>query len=140
MPTRSLWIAIAALIVAAPLSQAAEPPPETTATSVLGAEVKGANWTVAPTVRSDGFVRLYAVETPYGDFQVNGHRRMSERLQELRALKLLEEMSETRSLRRRSRQRWPGADPLRPRSRPRSGRDDGQSHFRHRQHVRSRGR
>jgi hypothetical protein len=96
MSPRSLCIAIAALIVAAPFSQAAEPPPETTAASALGAEVKGANWTVAPTVRSDGFVRLYAVETPYGDFQVNGHRRMSERLQELRALKLLEEMSETR--------------------------------------------
>lgn len=96
MSSRSLCIAVAALIVAAPFSQAAEPSPETTAASALGAEVKGANWTVAPTVRSDGFVRLYAVETPYGDFQVNGHRRMSERLQELRALKLLEEMSETR--------------------------------------------
>lgn len=96
MPTRSLSIAIAAILIAAPFSQAAEPPPETTAKSVLGAEVKGENWTVAPTVRSDGFVRLYAVETPYGEFQVNGHRRMNERLQELRALKLLEEMSETR--------------------------------------------
>ena len=90
-----LGIAFTALIAAASFSQAAEQPPETTAASVLGADTKGENWTVAPTVRSDGFVRLFAVTTPYGDFQVNGHRRMNERLQELRALKVLEEMSET---------------------------------------------
>jgi len=73
--------------------QAAEPAPETEAKAVLGANVKGDNWTVAPTVRSDGFVRLFAVESPYGDFQVNGQRRMDERLQELRAIQALEKMS-----------------------------------------------
>lgn len=95
MTCHRLGTAFAAFALATSLLHAAEPPPEMTAASTLGTDAKGANWTVAPTVRSDGFVRLYAVETPYGEFQVNGHRRMSERLQELRALKMLEEMSET---------------------------------------------
>lgn len=95
MTCHHLGTAFAAFALATSLLHAAEPSPEMTAASILGTDVKGANWTVAPTVRGDGFVRLYAVETPYGEFQVNGHRRMSERLQELRALKILEEMSET---------------------------------------------
>ena len=86
---------VVVLAVAATALPAVETPPELTASSVLGQDVKGPNWTVAPSVRSDGFVRLYAVETPYGKFQVNGHRRMEERLQELRALSLLEKMSES---------------------------------------------
>lgn len=90
-----LGLALSAFLVVAPISFAAEPAPETSASTILGNDTKGTNWTVAPTVRSDGFVRLFAVETPYGDFQVNGHRRMNERLQELRALKALEEMSNT---------------------------------------------
>jgi hypothetical protein len=95
MKRHNRGIALAAFLAAAAFAYAAEPPPETTAASLLGTDAKGVNWTVAPTVRSDGFVRLFAVETPYGEFQVNGHRRMSERLQELRALKVLEDMSET---------------------------------------------
>jgi len=95
MTRHALAVAFVAFVSTGALARAAEPAPETSAKSVLGADAKGENWTVAPAVRSDGFVRLYAVETPYGDFQVNGHRRMSERLQELRALKALEEMSET---------------------------------------------
>lgn len=87
----------AALVIAALTTTATETPPEYKAASVLGADVKGPNWTVEPAIRSDGFVHLYAVETPYGKFQVNGHRRMEERLQELRALSVLEQMSETKT-------------------------------------------
>jgi hypothetical protein len=74
---------------------AAETPANQSAGTLLGTNVKGPNWTVADTVRSDGFVRMYTVETPYGGFQVNGQRRMSERLHELRALHALEQMSTT---------------------------------------------
>ncbi|MCE9523379.1 MAG: hypothetical protein K8S25_13230 [Alphaproteobacteria bacterium] len=95
MTRTRLGLALATLIVIAPVAHSAEIAPEVPAQSILGGDTKGANWTVAPTVRSDGFVRLFALETPYGDFQVNGQRRMSERLQELRALKSLEEMSNT---------------------------------------------
>ena len=92
MKRAALTIAAIASLGAS-IAFAAEPPPETDAKTVLGANAKGDTWTVAPTVRSDGFVRLFAVETPYGDFQVNGQRRMDERIQELRALQVLEKMS-----------------------------------------------
>ena len=83
---------ILALVLATVVS-AAEQPAAQPASALLGEAVKGPNWTVAPTVRSDGFVRMFEVETPYGKFQVNGQRRMDERLQELRALTALEKMS-----------------------------------------------
>lgn len=89
--------ALAVLALAATAVPAVEPSPEYPAASLLGDRAKGPNWTVAPSVRTDGFVRLYAVETPYGKFQVNGQRRMDERLQELRALTVLEKMSETKT-------------------------------------------
>lgn len=73
----------------------AEAPKPMSAAQLLGADVKGPNWAVAEIVRSDGFVRLFTVETPYGSFQVNGHRRMEQRLNELRALATLEKMSTT---------------------------------------------
>lgn len=88
-----LPLVIATATVFAPPALAAEKPPELSAGSLLGEGIKGPNWTVGETVRSDGFVRLYAVETPYGNFQVNGQHRMNERLQELRALNALEQMS-----------------------------------------------
>lgn len=74
-----------------------ETAPDVTAASLLGADVKGDNWEVAPAVRSDGFLRLFSVKTPYGDFQVNGVRRMKERINELRALQVLEKMSRTKA-------------------------------------------
>jgi hypothetical protein len=83
------------LVVSAAGAVAPEKPAELSAATLLGASVKGPNWTVKEAVHSDGFVRLYAVETPYGAFQVNGQRRMSERLTELEALHKLEQMSST---------------------------------------------
>lgn len=92
------------LVVAATLAFAAaaaapsalvETAGEVPAMTVLGAKVKGQNWTITGNVRGDGFAKIYAFETPYGHFQVNGERRMNERLQELTALQALEEMSDT---------------------------------------------
>jgi len=93
----AIILAAAAFAVAKPAKPATpEKAPEVSAASLLGAEVKGDNWTVAPAVKSDGFVRIFALTTPYGDFQVNGRRRMQQRLQELRALHVLEGMSKSR--------------------------------------------
>lgn len=92
------------LVVAATLAFAAaasapsalvETAGEVPAMTVLGAKAKGQNWTITGNVRGDGFAKIYAFETPYGHFQVNGERRMNERLQELKALQALEEMSDT---------------------------------------------
>ena len=84
--------------VKAPAKMAAtETAPDVTAASLLGADVKGENWEVASAVHSDGFLRIFSVKTPYGDFQVNGVRRMKERINELRALSVLEKMSRTKA-------------------------------------------
>ena len=87
---------LAVFLVSTPAS-AIELAPDANATSLLGADVQGDNWTVAPLVHSDGFVWIFSVKTPYGDFQVNGLRRMKDRVQELRALQLLEKMSRTKA-------------------------------------------
>jgi len=76
---------------------ATEQSPQANAESLLGADVQGENWTVAPVVPSDGYVWIFAIKTPYGDFHVNGLDRMKDRLRELRALWLLEKMSRTKA-------------------------------------------
>jgi hypothetical protein len=89
-------LTLAAFAVTSAFAATAEKPAAMSAAALLGPSVKGPNWTVAETVRSDGFMRLYSVETPYGGFQVNGQRRMTERLHELEALHKLEQMSSTK--------------------------------------------
>lgn len=91
---RAVLIASAFVLVSASV-RAAEPAPQAAAALLLGADAVGENWTVAPLVRSDGFVWVFAVQTPYGDFTVSGLRRMKERAAELRALHALELMSRT---------------------------------------------
>lgn len=83
----------AALLLTAGVAWAIEP--TASAASLLGADVQGNNWTVNAQVTSDGFARIYSFSTPYGDFNVNGQRRMVQRLQELRAIQALEAMSKT---------------------------------------------
>lgn len=72
---------------------AAEAPSEVSAESLLGEDAMGENWTVSPTVGSDGYFRTFDFTTPYGDFQVVGKRRMDQRIEELRALQTLEDIS-----------------------------------------------
>ncbi len=88
---------VAALFVALAAPAFAEPATEPSAASVLGADVKGENWTVTPLVESDGFVRIFDVQTPYGNFRSISQRRMDERLHELRALQTLEKLSRTKT-------------------------------------------
>ena len=87
---------VMALSIGAALG-ASELPPEVSADSLLGADVRGDNWTVAPIVHSDGFVWIFNLHTSYGDFQVNGLSRMKDRVQELRALEVLEKMSRSKA-------------------------------------------
>ncbi len=86
---------LAIAVVAITPANAQEASPEVSAESLLGEEIMGENWTVSPMVQSDGFLRIFDVTTNYGDFQLGGERRMNERLQELRALQILEQMSRT---------------------------------------------
>jgi hypothetical protein len=62
---------------------------------LTAAQVTGPNWTVEPTVGRNGFSRIYSLKTPYGNFSVEGDRRLRERLAELQALDQLEKVSKT---------------------------------------------
>lgn len=86
-----------AVLAGAHARAATQPAPQASAATLLGADAKGDNWTVDPVVKSDGFLWIFAVKTPYGDFQVNGLRRMKERAAELRALAALEKMSRSKA-------------------------------------------
>ncbi len=65
---------------------------------VIGATlVTGVNWTVQSPVHSDGFMHIFALQTPYGDYTVSGDRLLAERLAELRAVDTLEKMSKSKA-------------------------------------------
>jgi hypothetical protein len=75
-PAQGKWRRfIVPLLAAAPLGAVAlstaialELPRPEPAEKFLGKAVTGANYTVKPTVRSDGVMRIFDVDTPYGKF------------------------------------------------------------------------
>jgi hypothetical protein len=60
---------------------------------LLGPAMRGANYTVRPIARSDGLMRIFEVETSYGQFQFDGFDFTMMRLRELDAIAALEKMS-----------------------------------------------
>ena len=93
---RSLW-APALLLMAASVATAAdfEQPPAEDAAMILGADAVGANFRVASPVRSDGLMRLYDIETPYGVLHAEGDEMLRLRLGELAAITALEQLETT---------------------------------------------
>src|SRR5262245_6595741 len=61
----------------------------------LGKAATGANYTVKPLVRSDGVMRIFDVDTPYGKFAFDGVEFAKLRLHELDAVAAIEKMSQT---------------------------------------------
>src|SRR5262245_10300754 len=61
----------------------------------LGTSAVGANYTVEPIVRSDGVMRIFDVDTPYGKFAFDGVEFTKLRLHELDAVAAIEKMSQT---------------------------------------------
>jgi hypothetical protein len=55
----------------------------------------GENYTVKPVARSDGIMRIFEVDTSYGPFQFDGVEFTWMRLRELRAVAVLEKMSQS---------------------------------------------
>jgi hypothetical protein len=88
------------LITIAPLAGLAaaaviEAPKPQTAQKYLGAKVSGPNYTVKPTVRSDGVMRIFEVDTSYGKFTFDGVEFTKLRLHELEAAAAIEKMSQS---------------------------------------------
>ena len=67
-----------------------ENPPVFKASAMLGKSVQGAGYRVEERVGSDGYLRIYDVETPWGIYAVHGDAMMEMRLKEIRALDALE--------------------------------------------------
>lgn len=90
------------LAQAAPASaQQVEKPPVFNAAQ-LPASIKrvGANYTIRNPVRSDGLLRIYVLDTPYGDITVNGDEMLRMRINEMNALAELEKVSNSESFTR----------------------------------------
>jgi hypothetical protein len=74
---------------------ALEVPKPEAAQKFLGPAFTGTNYTVKPVARSDGIMRIFDVETPYGQFQFDGVEFAKMRLQELKAVATLEKVSQS---------------------------------------------
>jgi hypothetical protein len=79
----------------APATGGLEVPKPVAAAKLLGAAMTGSNYTVAPTARSDGIMRIFRVTTPYGEFQFDGIEFTKLRLHEIEAAAALEKMSKS---------------------------------------------
>jgi hypothetical protein len=87
-------LAAISLAITSPAA-AFEAAPEGTVAPFLGAAAQGAGYTVNASVPSDGFLRVFTFETPYGRFEVPGVEFAKQRVRELQALRRLEQMSES---------------------------------------------
>lgn len=70
-----------------------ENPPVFKAGQLLGAQVQGPGYKVADKVPSDGYVRIYTLQTPWGPVVVHGDHRLQTRFKELAAIDAMERTS-----------------------------------------------
>lgn len=70
---------------------------EVKADQIVGDHSTGSNWTVQSPVHRDGFMHIFSLQTPYGNYQVSGDKLLSERLHELQAVDTLEKMSKSKA-------------------------------------------
>lgn len=75
------------------MAQAFEAPPSFNAARIKGIAPSGENYTVKSPVPSDGLMRLYDIATPYGEVPAQGDAIAQMRINELRALALLEKVA-----------------------------------------------
>ena len=87
-------VALGALAMTSTVAALEAPKPEP-AQKFLGAAFTGTNYTVNPVARSNGVMRIFDVETPYGKYQFDGVEFAKMRLQELKAVANLEKVSQS---------------------------------------------
>lgn len=88
-------IAAIAVVAMAMPATAFETPQDGTASNYLGSAVQGPGYKVVEVVPSDGFLRIFTINTSHGRYQVSGIGLTKQRLQELEALHRLTRMSES---------------------------------------------
>jgi hypothetical protein len=72
-----------------------ESPPVASASAILGGQVRGSNYQIDNTVRGDGFLQIFELNTSYGRYQVQGRELLRVRLHELAAVAALERMNKS---------------------------------------------
>lgn len=72
-----------------------ESPPSFNAATIPRITASGPNYTIQSPVRSDGFLRIYLLKTPYGQFTVTGDAMTQMRLRELSATNQLDAFSQS---------------------------------------------
>src|SRR5262245_15513474 len=64
---------------------------------IPGIRASGPNYSILNPVRSDGFLRIYNVRSPYGDFTIVSDAMMQRRIRELNAIIELDKLTESDS-------------------------------------------
>jgi len=93
----ALGVAIALLLgaVRAPAGEPYETPAALRASELLPPELReGPSHRVAESVETDGMLRIYQVETPFGAFEARGEDMLYARIREVRALDALREIGQ----------------------------------------------
>lgn len=72
-----------------------ENPPVFKASALLGSQAQGPGYKVAEKVPSDGYVRIYSLQTPWGPVVVHGDHRLQTRFKELAAIDAMERTSQS---------------------------------------------
>jgi len=95
---RALWLAALALASATVIGQKGdEPAPSFTASTLLASDVrKGPHHTVKEPVKTEGFFHEFEIVSDYGDLSAVGLSQLTTRLNEVRALAALDEVSKSK--------------------------------------------
>ena len=95
--TLRLTATIAALLLFAANAWAGnfEQPPSSNPSKILGDAAQGGNYTIENPVTSDGYLRDYTLNTPYGVFKASGDQMLLMRIKELTALAALDQTTDS---------------------------------------------
>ena len=89
--------AFLALGTASAFSAQIETPPTASARAILGGQVQGSNYQIEDPVRSDGFLQIFTLNTPYGRYEVQGREMLKVRMRELAAVAVLERIDKSQT-------------------------------------------
>ncbi|MES0812459.1 hypothetical protein ABLO27_23410 [Roseibium sp. SCPC15] len=100
LPVRTAGLLMGAVLMTAPafsLSEQYETPPEQDPSVVLDGKELGPGYAVLAPVRSDGFLRIYQLQTDLGVERIEGDGLLKQRLAELKVLVALEGLKNDQS-------------------------------------------
>lgn len=88
--------ALAMGLASATAAASYENPPVFRASALLGSEAKGPGYTVEERVGSDGYLRIYTLETQWGRITVQGDQMLKMRIKEIEALDAMDKTTQSK--------------------------------------------